>query len=192
MSSQIQIAQDVEDERDMWAWLTQLTPLFALPRVVSKGIPAPRPVEEATGERSLVVFPAEGAPCVLDGAAQMKAFDGRRVTASPAARGCYFEWDRTREVRPGVYVVGGEQVARIYYQRRQPLEASAKLVEGLVKKLLKYVQMRSPLMASGKIPRFVGPHLAERIKRNDATLRYPNGTEIVLVPNPKFEARFLI
>src|SRR5689334_1151215 len=118
MSIQIQIAQDHDDDQAVIAWLAERGEWRCLPRILGGRV---RAVPLDLVSQDLVVFPADNEAIVTSGAAEMPPFEGnKRVAASPAARGYYFEWDRTQEERPRQYVVGGEQVSRIYYEPKKP------------------------------------------------------------------------
>jgi hypothetical protein len=186
MSIQVQIAQDVEDDRATVAWLAERGTWLCLPRIV-EGAPRPRPLD--LDARALIVFPAENEKLVVDGVKAMPAFDGtKKNAASEDGRGFYMQWNRTHEKSAGEYVVGGADAARFYYHPMTPAPPRAATVEKVVKALVKHVQQTSPLTTEGRIPLFIGPHLAERWRAKSAKILYPNGTVIPLVPNAKHKA----
>jgi hypothetical protein len=148
---------------------------------VTGEVPAPLPVEAASS-RSLVVFPAENAEVVSKGVAEMPLFDGKVVTASKAARGYYFEWEATPEPQPGLYVVGGAAGGRVYYRPAESPDKRTRAVEALVEGLIKHLKARSPFVVGDRVLWYVGPHLADRIKKGEARLVHPNGAGVVLEP----------
>ncbi len=189
MPLQIAVAQDHQDELALVGWLEDLCAWEYLPRIIDAP-PTARPLREATTRgrdvdgRGLVVFPVSNAKLVMAGVARAKAFDGRTVTATPDAAGCYFEWGRTQEKSPGGYVVGGASVARLFFEPMKPATPAALLVEKPLKELFRKIRVESPLVTEGKLPLFVAAHLAERWENGDAELVYPNGSKVPLVANP--------
>ena len=186
MPSQIAFAQDHQDELALVGWFEELGAWEYLPRIIDAPT-KPRPLRECTTRRpeidgrSLVVFPASNAKLVMAGVARAKAFNGRTVTATPDAEGCYFEWGRTLEKSPGVYVVGGASAARLFFEPMKPVTPAASLVEKPLKELFRKIRAESPLVTEGKLPLFVAAHLAARWEKGDAELLYPNGTKVALV-----------
>lgn len=101
--------------------------------------------------------------------------------------GSAFEWLRTVEKEPGVFVVGGGEGSRFYFRKNEdnPLNHT---ITKLVRRLFSFVKGDSPLMTTNRYQRYVGYNLASRLEQGNARLIYPAGSEVELVRNPMYDA----
>ena len=109
------------------------------------------------------------------------------VIEPPVKRGMAFEWKRTVQLEPGVFV---DDASRFYFRKNDSSPFNQE-VSRMVRRLFSYVKRTSPLKSTGKIPRFIGASLAQRIQEGSATLLYPNRTTVELMPNPIYKSRAL-
>jgi hypothetical protein len=182
MAQQIQIAFDNKDEMEIVSWLSNQLQMFCTSYLFDTPRFCPKELDvrlETSLERRLLVFPAAAVPVLSEHVIYSNVF-GQYLIDPAFSHGSAFEWGRTQESKPGVFVFDGGSRFFFFKDELSPLNAQ---LTGIVRKLFNHVKKISPLRSQGRYPGYVGASLARRIQKEEAQLIRANGVRIELVPN---------
>lgn len=178
MGAQIAIVQSRDDERALILHLQSQYQLLALPRILDRREVAPVALGDLDANEQ-ILFRSQDAPMFQQSIQEIEGKPDQYQVNRNRLLGRFLEWDRTEWV--------GEreaQAGRFYFDRPSGSNDDAShALESTYRAIRSWIQKNSPLRSEGRHPMFVGAHLAKMVQEERARVVYPNGDEVVLVPN---------
>src|SRR5688572_10887237 len=137
MGQQIQTAFDEDDDRRIASWLSANFNLLWIPYPFDGPQFSPKELPAVSGRR-LLVFPP--AAVELLSAHVISTSTPHAFLIEPAVeRGVGFEWERTEQLEPEVFVAGGGAGSRFYFRKNDASPFNQE-VSRMVRRLFAYVK----------------------------------------------------
>jgi hypothetical protein len=176
MRTQVQIAQTLEDEREMNQLLLSKYQLLCLPWLYT----SPNPQAQRLGEydaRHQIILCDEFRQTVMENIRPVIGDPGRYLVFPKD--GLCIEWNRTS--RKGRGFIPG----RYYFEAtREGPESSSALLKKVMSLIVRTIRRTYPKKSGKRYPIYVAPDLAKMLDKGEAELVYPDGTMMPVVNNP--------